>query len=246
VGCGDLGGRSLHQEVVVDVGVGGFVDEGVLDVNRRFAQKIMEAAANEAQKGAWGPWEWTLQGLGMLRLYLGTDKQVRLHVWDDRFIFWPTPSELHTHPWHMYSLVIAGEVFNTRYTDEEPDTYLRGKGMSPRQWEPIPMMRQSILCGIGGGLQEEPSAAVPITLYEQPEERIIAGQVYKQRADEIHRSRPLCGTVTIVTRHNTADADYADVFWPEGTEWITAEPRPASPEEVYDILTNSLDTWFTS
>jgi hypothetical protein len=215
------------------------MDADVLDLNRRFVKTIMEAAMVEAAKGCYGPFEWTLQGLGMLRTYLGADKAVRLHVWDDRYIFDPRPSELHTHPWDLLSYIVAGTVVNTRYTEATAtERYWTGENGAAEY------MRQRILCGIGGGLQEEPSAAEKVVLVEQPAEFYSAGDVYKQRADEVHKSNPRAGTVTLVRRTFGEDVDHADVFWTPGGEWITAEPRAATPEEVYQILTNSLDMWF--
>lgn len=214
--------------------------DDTLDMYQRLVERVLTEAAVAALKfenvGAW-----TLQGLGMLRTYLGEDKQVRLHVWDDRYIAEPTPSELHTHPWHMYSYVVAGEVRNTRFTIPTPAYSLHDSEVFLYSERNAEYMKQTIFCGIGGGLCGDPEHAV---LRAEDEEVYTAGQVYKQHAEEIHKSNPLRGTVTLVTRGFGEDVDHAEVYWPAGEEWITAEPRPATPEEVSDICTLALQTWF--
>lgn len=209
------------------------------EILRGMSEHILEAAVKQASYGLNGGW--TLQGLGMLRLYIDRDKKHRLHVWDDRYIATPKPSELHTHPWHMYSYIVAGEIHNERFVRETEETYAtHPHGSLPVQtW-----MEQTILCGTGGGLCDTKPEMV--WLVQGNEELYGEGRVYKQRADEIHRSRPLRGTVTVVSRGMLDDTDHASVFWPTGQEWITAEPRPATPEEVYDICSNALETWYLS
>ena len=57
---------------------------------------ILEASRHGGISG------WSLQGLGMFRLYLSHEK--RLHVWDARFRT-SDVSVIHTHPWHFTSEV---------------------------------------------------------------------------------------------------------------------------------------------
>ena len=52
---------------------------------------------------------WTLQGLGMLRLYL--TPTLRLHVWDSRYAV-EGVSTMHNHSWHFSLYVVAGEIQN--------------------------------------------------------------------------------------------------------------------------------------
>ena len=174
--------------------------------------------------------EWTLQGFGMLRCYLSPE--VRLHVWDSRFK-WPGVSELHTHPWDFNSLVVAGVVHNHRFVETIEGAH-QGSGQQ------IPRMRQTIRCGEGGGLVGDPA---PVFLAEQPTETFREGETYTQEASEIHRSVPEDGTVTLVEREFREDTEHAYVYF--RGEWGTAEPRPATPEEVEAILGYSLSRWFT-
>lgn len=172
--------------------------------------------------------EWTLQGFGMLRCYL--EPEVRLHVWDDRYKA-PGVSELHTHPWNFHSLVVAGEVHNHRFVESD--------GSREGTHQAIPRKRQTIRCGEGGGLVGDP---VDVILSEEPTETYCEGEGYTQLAEEIHRSVPANGTVTIIEREFKPDTEHAYVYF-QG-EWGTAEPRLATPEEIEAILGNALETWF--
>src|SRR6266705_1769973 len=82
-------------------------------------------------------YQWSLQGLGMLRLYL--DDTHRMHIWDDRYQVYNV-SQMHTHPWNFTSTVIVGVVRNIRYVENSQATEFH---------------RQMIHCGEGGGLVGE-------------------------------------------------------------------------------------------
>lgn len=167
--------------------------------------------------------EWSLQGLGMLRLYLASD--IRLHVWSSRHAV-EEVSLIHTHPWHFTSTIVAGKLRNVRY-----ETHPDGQRF----------MRQALLCGSGGGLMGEPEA---VKLRVAVDERYAEGDVYSQAAADRHASFPEDGTVTIIRRTNTDDPDHALVFWPFGRDWVSAEPRLATPTEVREITCNALSRWF--
>jgi len=180
---------------------------------------LVKAILQKAQS-----FNWSLQGFGMLRLYLS--QEVRLHVWDSRYAV-PGVSVIHTHPWDFLSQVVAGKVGNILFNESET------KGM--------PFHKQVIQCGPGGGLCGMPT---DVLLHPAYEELYIEGQSYTQNAQEIHASRPADGTVTILTRTFREDTEHAAVYWPAGTEWGSAEPRPATPEEVAAITGNALSRWF--
>lgn len=176
--------------------------------------------------------EWSLQGFGMLRTYLGADRNLRLHVWDSRFKV-EGVDELHTHPWNFHSYVVAGKVINTRYEKK-----MIGKGFAV---EGDPYHEQEILCGEGG---HKTDTSRPVALRADRPETITECGTYSQLAHEIHRSQPADGTVTIIEREFLDDADHAFVYIPMGAEWVSAEPRAASDEEVKAICSNALETWF--
>jgi hypothetical protein len=169
--------------------------------------------------------DWTTQGLGMLRTYL--EPELRLHVWD-RDLRAEDVSELHTHPWDFRSLVVAGQVENRRYVEID--------GGEPN------FNKQEIFCGQGGGLVD--GDPTPVKISALPTEIFLPGDVYTQKAEEIHRSTPRSGTVTIVERHFKEDADHAFVFWPLGERWVTAEPRPATDQEIANVVGHALAAWF--
>lgn len=171
-------------------------------------------------------WEWTAQGLGMLRLYLPGPENLRLHVWDTRLAI-PNVSTIHTHPWDFESYVVAGTVRNTRWTEDEGEPY----------------HKQSIRCGQGGCVMGTPET---VQLHPHPVERWDAGQTYRETADELHSSAPLDGTVTIIRRSvpTGRSADEAFVYWPDGGEWVSAEPRPATEDEILAVTAHSLNRWF--
>lgn len=171
---------------------------------------------------------WTLQGFGMLRTYI--TPELRLHVWDSRFRV-KDVSVVHTHPWNFRSTVIAGVVRNMRYEEADGQGGLR-------------YMRQQILCGPGGGFSEPDPVEVSLRVVRhwliEPRETYVAGQVYNQLANEIHMSEPEDGTVTLVEREFLADVDHAYVYWRAGKEWVTAEPREATEDEVRQICWRAL------
>jgi len=183
------------------------------------AQVIMER---------WQGFEWTLQGLGMLRTYI--TPELRMHVWDSRYMV-EDVTMLHTHPWDFESLIVAGRVDQFRFL-ESPIA------LGP-SW--LAFVKGTIQCGAGGG-----ECAPPANVWLEPQvmESYVEGDTYQQLANEIHESMPVDGTVTLINRTFHEDTETAHVFWPAGFQWVSAEPRPAEPVEVEDIISYSLETWF--
>lgn len=181
---------------------------------KQLVQKILENPSGH---------KWTLQGLGMLRLYLS--KEIRLHIWDSRYKV-QNVSTIHDHPWEFDSLIVAGHLENVRFVEDE-------------QGDPFAF--STLKCGAGNC---ERSPAQSIRLKKGPAETYIEGDSYTQKREEIHDSIPEDGTVTIITRRFTsADEDHARVFWPSG-EWVSAEPREATLMEIFEITSLSLSKWF--
>lgn len=187
-----------------------FVDEYTKDVIRGILHNALE-------------FEWTLQGFGMLRLYMPNG--ARLHIWSKRHAV-PDVTLIHTHPWSFRSTVIAGAMYNMRFVrvDSIRTHY-----------------EQKILCGNGGGLREEPRR---VGLKELRPEFYHDGDSYEQHHDEIHASYPMTGTVTVINREFKDDPDHSFVFWPQGKQFISAEPRVATKEQVTEITQQSLRRWF--
>lgn len=171
---------------------------------------------------------WQYQGFGMLRMY-PDGRRTRFNVWMPSLAV-PGVSLIHNHPWNFRSLVVSGVLINQQYYIAEPG---RGK----------PYDGTSYLCGMirpgpGGGL------SLPIKkvqLVEGSTGVYVAGQTYSQKWNEIHRTSPKEGTITINERVvPKGRPDMAEVFWPEGTDWVSAEPRPATQEEVKQMAEAAL------
>jgi hypothetical protein len=135
-------------------------------------------------------------------------------------------SKLHTHPWDMTATVISGSLVNRRYK-----AYRRDAGR---------FFEQEIRCGQGGGLCGQP---VPVQLTEEAPEEYVSGDTYEQGYAEIHESQPDPGTVTLIERHvpDGGNPDFAYVYYMRVDDWGTAEPRPATTEEIRTITSRALE-----
>lgn len=167
--------------------------------------------------------------MGMLRLYLTS--RFRLHIWCPSQAT-PDVSTYHTHPWDFSSLVVAGLVQNRTFSRVLPDS-LGGRLHCCSK----------IKCGTGGGLCEDEST-VQTYLRLDVVKIVKEGQTYSEKAEVIHESVPVEGTVTIVDRSFKEDTEHAYVFWPYGKKWVSAEPREATTEEVEKFCTVALGVWF--
>jgi hypothetical protein len=168
-------------------------------------------------------YEWSLQGMGLLRLYLPDNH--RLHVWDSRYRR-PGVSMIHDHlQWGLESTIIAGSMMNIRY-EIRPD----GR----------PYMLGLIKPGYGTYFKDAPAQ---VSLRRISQETYGPGATYAQEPADIHETNAVDGTVTLMRKLPT-DNESARVFWPAGTEWGTAEPREATDAEVRDITSYALRTWF--
>lgn len=171
--------------------------------------------------------KWSVQGLGLLRIYLS--QEIRLHVWDSRLKV-PEVSAMHTHPWDLESLVIAGKYKQYRYVEK----------MYPSQLMET-FKFATIKCGEEACTMEAPQE---IELSENAIETYLQGMTYSQHKDEIHLSMPEDGTVTIIKRTFHKDRDHAKVYWRGKGGWVDAKPREATKEEILSVTSYSLKAWF--
>lgn len=162
-------------------------------------------------------YEWSVQGMGMLRLYI--QKVGRLHIWDSRLRY-PGVSMIHNHSWDLRSTIVSGTLLNTRYEifPAGPPTHFRRRLLTGYHCEFVASREQ--LCLIEAG----------------PRERYYPGDCYHQRADVVHMTDAVDGCVTLMERREDVDG-HADVFWKIGEEWGNARPRPATLDEVH-MVTN--------
>jgi hypothetical protein len=182
---------------------------------------ILDNALSEVNSGRTGFHgnEWSVQGFGMLRLYIRTIG--RLHIWDSALRY-PNVSMIHNHSWDLKSTVVAGCIRNTRFTREP----LMGRKY----------VGQRLVTGYNTRMV---TPIEDVRLLDWPTETYLPGDVYAQRAAEIHRTDATDGTVTIMARNEDEQGE-ADVFWPADCTWGTAKPRPATPDEAHAGITKAL------
>lgn len=172
----------------------------------------------------------------MMRTYLS--KNLRLHIWDQTTqdsIYMPEASPIHDHPWHFESYVVAGQIQQCRFNiiplgevEHDPN----------KTYE---LLRYcTIQCGEGACVKSTPKVVIS---ERQRSESFNAGESYYQRKDEVHETFPLTGTVTLVRRIFDGDTEHARVFWRDG-DWVSAEPRPATDEEIDRVCGRALREWF--
>ena len=171
--------------------------------------------------------DWSVQGLGMMRLYL--NKNTRLHLWDSSLKVTGV-SPIHTHPWHFRSHVISGHLLNLRFTEITPrdvfDTVRSGQ-----------YNRVKIVCGAGAKTVGETEI---VTLQREPLENYRGGETYEQKATDIHWSFAQSGTVTVCHRTFLEDTEHANIYWPGDGPFVSAEPRRATQTEVSRVTLAAL------
>ncbi len=197
------------------------------EICRVLVKSILESAID---------YEWSIQGFGMLRLYL--EPEVRLHIWDSHYRI-ESASLVHTHPWNFESFIVAGMMRNYQYQES--------KDLNPnKRTYDCKMWKQEIIPG------ERARAATNGNAYlvamEHPEVDIYTvGNTYRQLRTVPHMSEYEDGTVTIISRHDRTEQDRAFSYWPKSygkQGWISAAPRVATTKEVDDITQRSLKRWF--
>lgn len=212
------------------------------------AKGVLERALDEAQRVASEERVrgWSLQGFGMFRTYFPGD--VRLNVWDSRYRVRGV-SLVHDHPWNFKSIVLSGRLHNVRYMEH---SLAPGDGALLERVRPAERLAHRFCAlkpGPGGGLLgqvgagRERSGEGGCVLVAQPTETYELGMTYHQRASEVHLSDPEDGTVTLNQRYGRKAVDEARVFWPEGTDWVSAEPRDATAGELVEALSYALGRW---
>jgi len=163
--------------------------------------------------------QWKIQELGLLSLRLDEDRAHVLHVWaPERFV---GPPPIHDHPYDFTSTVIVGEITNTRYVEDPSGrTYLRERYSLPDE-----TARRS----------DHVRLVADAVTYTEDEE-------YSQRADELHDSTQLPGTVTLL-RRRFVDVNELTVCRADGALWVTGAARVATASEVASITARAL-SWF--
>lgn len=160
--------------------------------------------------------DWTVQGLGMLRLYLDEPRDWRMNIWHSSLASVGV-SRMHDHPWNFESHVICGRIRNTRYievTDGTGDTQ---------------MQHSRLHCSKVGELEG------PVTIRDLitgATESYGPGDTYTQTANEIHLSAAADGTITLLRRNRLGTNEHASVYWPLGRPFGDARKSPPTDEEI--------------
>lgn len=169
--------------------------------------------------------DWSVQGFGMLRYYIRNAG--RLHLWDDRLRY-PGVSMIHNHAWHLRSTIVCGSLVNQRYLDNN--------------WQFMSAARPFSHMRLQTGFDTKHLSPVDqVWLLKHRAERYLPGDVYLQTAHEVHETIAANGTITLMERNDTAQAGVADVYWPIDSEWGTATPRTATPEEVQRTVATAIE-----
>jgi hypothetical protein len=122
--------------------------------------------------------EWSLQGMGMLRLHLPGN--YRLHVWDSRYRT-PNVSMVHDHlQWGLHSTIVAGRLVNRRYVEADDGEPYNFTTLKP---------------GYGCYFKHDPK---PCSLKELEPDVYGPGESYSQAPAEIHETDAEDGTVTLM------------------------------------------------
>jgi hypothetical protein len=173
---------------------------------------ILDTAVGQIDHGDPLYGDWSVQGFGVLRLYIR--KIGRLHVWDSALRY-RNVSLVHNHSWDLRSTVVCGRLVNTRFEETESEI---GHPYHGRRL-------------VTGYQSQFVDSEFITTLLNQPRETYSAGDVYKQSAHEIHRTDPDDGTISLMERNEDVNGE-ANVYWQYGTTWGNAKPRRATLEEV--------------
>ena len=162
---------------------------------------------------------WTMQDIGLLGLRLDERREYRLHVWDPSYCADEPP--VHDHPFDFTSTIIAGEMTNTLYRESPSGVEYNRVRYPPgdedaRRSDTVRLLATASTYG--------------------------EGEQYSQLAHDLHASRQLPGTVTVI-RWAFTDVPELTVCRRYESTWVSGRSRPARPEEVKRIAATALD-WF--
>ena len=161
---------------------------------------------------------WRMQEVGLLGLWLDDRREHRLHVWAPAYLADDSP--IHDHPFDFTSTVVVGELVNTRYIeDPSGQEYVRERYAPGNEDDRrVDAIR---LVGTAATLGE--------------------GESYGQLAPELHDSRQVPGTVTIIRFAFTdrSDAELTVCHRP-AVPYVSGQAREARPDEVKRITAPAL------
>jgi hypothetical protein len=163
--------------------------------------------------------DWSVQGFGVLRLYIRNIG--RLHIWNSALRY-QNVSLVHNHSWDLRSTVVCGRLVNQRYEEWEFSPTLEDGNNA------MLFNRRRIMTGYDCHFVAPEDV---VTLLRHRAEEYFAGDLYHQRAHEVHASLPDDGCITLMERRENSDG-HANVYWPIDGAWGDAKPRRATRQEV--------------
>jgi hypothetical protein len=162
-------------------------------------------------------YSWTMQEIGLLALRLDNRREYRLHVWDPGHSDGDPP--VHDHPFDFTSRIIVGEMTNTLYEENA-----RGVEFIRIRYSPA----------------DEKSRRTDTVRLTAVRSTFTEGDQYSQLASELHASRQIPGTVTII-RCAFKDVSELTVCRSDQSAWISGRSRPATGDEVKRISNTALE-----
>jgi hypothetical protein len=159
---------------------------------------------------------WRMQEIGLLGLRLDDRREHRLHVWGPTYAVGEPP--VHDHPYDFASTVVVGELTNTRYVEDPAGVEYQRVRYSPT---------------------DEDARTTDTVKLSSTATVLRAGDEYTQRAQDLHDSRQVPGTVTLL-RMSFVDVAALTVCTRDA-RWVSAQARPATPAEVEAITGAALD-----
>jgi len=161
---------------------------------------------------------WRIQDVGILGLWVDEQRTQRIHVWHGEAT--PADPPVHDHPFDFTSTVVVGELVNTRYTEDPAGTELVRERYTP----PDEDDRRSDTVRLVG-----------------TSETLRAGDRYRQVAHELHDSRQVPGTVTVLHFDRWVD-DVSELTLCRrpGAPRVSGRARDATDEEVRRITATAL------
>jgi hypothetical protein len=163
---------------------------------------------------------WVMQDIGLLGLRLDDHREYRLHVWDPGGCLGEPP--IHDHPFDFVSQIVAGEMINTRYVEDRTGIEYRRVRYAPAD--------------------EDDRRGTDTVRLSGTTTTYTAGGHYAQLAHELHDSRQLPGTVTVI-RRTFKDVSELTVCLADDAPWVSGLSRPATADEVKQFAAKAL-TWF--
>jgi hypothetical protein len=164
-----------------------------------------------------GEHPWTLQDIGLLGLWLDDRRECRLHVWGPADAVGDPP--IHDHPFDFTSTVLAGAITNTRYEVSDD-------GLEYQRTRYVP--------------DDEDARTSDTVRLSGTAARLRTGDRYSQRAHELHDSRQVAGTVTII-RTRFVDVPVLTVCQPVDAPWVSGRSRRATEDDVARIAAPARD-----